>query len=295
MIDFLAQGALSGRGEEVREFYERRPFPGYADGDDASSVLDRGRAAPYLAALDAAIDSAASVLDCGCGTAQVATFLALSASRRKVFGLDGCRASLAEADRFRSRARIDNLTLVRGDLLRPPLARGAFEVVQCRGVVHHTADPDQATRTVASLVAPGGILLLGIYESMARVPHRLRRALGRWNFPLASRLDPVLRRRDLTEAKKETWIEDQYRHPLEHMLPVPRSVRVLEEEGFQWVRTLPPVVEGAQMFEPTQQPSAAGLWLRRAGWMLRGLGDPDAGLVCYVARKNSGAPLGASA
>ena len=34
-------------------------------------------------------------------------------------------------------------------------------------------------------------------------------------------LDPVLRRRDLDEEKKRTWIEDQYRHPLEHILAFP--------------------------------------------------------------------------
>ncbi len=289
VLDFLSERALTGRGEEVREFYERRPFPGYADGDDAASILDRGRVSPYLVALDEAVGATASVLDCGCGTAQVATFLALSGAHRRVFGLDGCRASLAEADRFRARARIANLTLLRGDIFHPPLAQSTFDVVQCRGVVHHTADPDRATRTVASLVAPGGILLLGIYESMARVPHRMRRALGRFSFPLARRLDPILRRRDLTEGKKDTWIEDQYRHPLERMMPVPRSVRLLEDEGFSWVRTLPPAVEDGQMFEATARPSAAGLWARRMGWMMRGLNDQDAGLVCFVARKSRGA------
>ena len=293
VLDFLASKTLTGRGEEVREFYEKRPFPGYADGDSASSMLDRGRDSPYLTALDAAIGPTASVLDCGCGTAQVATFLALSGARRTVFGLDGCRASLAEADRFRQRARIQNLTLLRGDLFAPPLTPGAFDVVQCRGVVHHTADPDRATRTVASLVAPGGILLLGIYESMARIPHRLRRGVGRLSFPLARRLDPVLRRRDLTQSKKDTWIEDQYRHPLEKMMPVPRSVRLLDALGFDWVRTLPPAVDEGHMFEPSPRPSSPGLWLRRAGWMLRGLDDADAGLICYVARKRGAPPTGA--
>jgi SAM-dependent methyltransferase len=285
VLDFLETRPLSGRGEEVREFYERRPFPGYAEGDDASSVIDRGRSSPYLAALDAAISPTATVLDCGCGTAQVATFLALSGPHRRVFGLDGCRASLGEADRFRARAGIRNLTLLRGDLFAPPLARGAFDIVQCRGVVHHTSDPDQATRSVASLVAPGGVLLLGIYESMARFPHRLRRGLGRVHFPLARSLDPVLRRRDLTESKKDTWIEDQYRHPLEQLMPVPASVALLDGLGFGWVRTLPPASENGAMFEPETRPSPVGLWLRRLGWLMRGLGDQDAGLICYVARR----------
>ena len=47
--------ALPARAVEA--FYERRPFPGYAAGDDAHTLLDRSRASPFLVALDAAIPS----------------------------------------------------------------------------------------------------------------------------------------------------------------------------------------------------------------------------------------------
>jgi len=285
VLDFLDNRPLAGRGAEVEEFYTARPFPGYAPGDDAAQILDRGRRSPFLDALDRAIPAEATVLDCGCGTAQVASFLALAGPRRTVVGVDGCAASLAEADRFRERAGVMNLRLLRADLFALPLRPAAFRVVHCRGVVHHTADPLEATRRVASLVAPGGILLLGIYESMGRRLHCARRALGRVWWGGAVKLDPILRRRDLAEDKKRAWIDDQYRHPLEHLMPVPGTMRALREVGFEYVRTVPPAVSGAAMFEDEPEPSPASMLARRAGWLLRGLGDEDAGLVCIVARR----------
>ncbi len=286
VVDFVDGEELSGRGAEVEAFYTRRPFPGYAAGDDAGTILDRGRRSAFLVALDRAIGSATRVLDCGCGTAQLASFLALSGPRRQVVGVDGCKASLAEADGFRERAGIDNLTLLRADLFELPLAPAAFDVVQCRGVVHHTADPEEATRRVASHVAPGGYFVLGFYESMGRRLHCLRRGLGKLWWGGAERLDPILRRRDLAEDKRQAWIDDQYRHPLEHLLPLPRVARQLRELGFDWVRSVPPATAGS-LFDPAPEPSAGRMLARRTGWLLRGLGDEDAGLVCIVARRHS--------
>ncbi len=284
MLDFIAQEQRESAAARVEEFYRRHPFPGYQDSDDAAALIDRCRRAPFLAQLDASIAPDARVLDCGCGTGQLSAFLALAGPRREVVGLDGCTASLAEAERFRQRERVENWTLARGDLFALPLRERSFDVVVCRGVVHHTPDPERATLEVARRVAVGGLLLLGFYESVARIPHRLRRGLGRvLGRPLAL-LDPVLRRRDLDAHKKETWIADQYLHPLERMLGFPRMLELLEAQGFEWVRSVPPAESGA-LFERTARPSSARLGLRRLEWALRCMSDEDAGLVCLVVRR----------
>lgn len=271
----------------VEAFYARSPFPGYAAGDDAGSLLSRGRASPFLMALDAALPPDASVLDVGCGTAQVAAFLALSAARRSVLAVDGCRASLEHAAAFRNRANAGNLQLVRADLFDLPLTRGAWPFVSCRGVVHHTPDPDGAMARVASLVAPGGVLVLGFYETWARAFHRLRRGLAATlrsvERPFVA-LDPLLRGRDLDAEKKRIWIDDQYRHPCEVSLPLPHVAAVLGRLGFRTVRTVPPVPPSGILGDGAAL-SAAAMTRLRAGWMLAGPFDPDAGLVCVVARR----------
>jgi SAM-dependent methyltransferase len=285
ILDTIGVRERETRARDVESFYTANPFPGYAPGDDGPTLIDRSRRAPFLVSLDAAIAPEATVVDCGCGTGQLASFLALSGPRRRVIAVDGCRESLLNADWFRGQARIANLQLVRGDLFDLPLERGKFEVVISRGVVHHTPDPDRAIDCVAQLVAPGGILLLGFYETMGRFLHCSRRALGRVLGRQVRFLDPVLRRRDLDEDKKRIWIADQYLHPLEHILPMPHVVELLEARGFRWVRSVPPAVPGAGMFDSTPKPGAASMFAMRLGWMLRGLGDQDAGLVFVIAEK----------
>jgi len=285
VLDVIGHKARETRAQGVEEFYTRNPFPGYAPGDDGPTLIDRSRRAPFLVSLDQAIGADATVVDCGCGTGQLAAFLALSAPRRRVIGVDGCRESLKCADGFRGKARISNLQLVRGDLFDLPLAKEQFGVVISRGVVHHTPDPDRAIECVAERVKPGGILLLGFYETMGRFLHCSRRALGKAVGRQVRFLDPVLRRSDLDEDKKRIWIADQYLHPLEHILPTPHVVSLLERLGFRWVRSVPPAVEGATLFEPTPKPGAFGMFAMRMGWLVRGLNDQDAGLVFVVAQK----------
>jgi len=285
VVDAIGARTRGQAADGVEDFYSENPFPGYAPGDNRGTLLDRSRRAPFLVQLDNAVPTDATVLECGCGTAQLSAFLASAGPGRTVIGVDGCRVSLEHADQFRERAGIDNLQLVRGDLFELPVPERTYNVVISRGVVHHTPDPDEATRQVARRVAPGGILVLGFYETWGRAFHCVRRAAGKLTRKPIRVLDPILRRRDLDEEKKRIWIEDQYHHPLERILPMPHVLRVLEEEGFAWVRSIPPVATSGNLFEGSPRPSAWGRTTLRAGWALRGLSDPDAGLISLVARR----------
>ena len=289
-VDFIAAEARDDRALEVTEFYQRNPFPGYAPSDDATTLLERSRRSPFLVELDRAIAPDAAVLDCGCGTGQLAAFLALAAPRRRVVGVDACPASLGAAAAFKERAKIGGLAHYLGDLFRLPLAPGAFDVVVSRGVVHHTPDPAGAIRAVARHVAQGGVIVLGFYENVARLPHRVRRGLASVSGDPLRALDPVLRRADLSEEKKQIWIEDQYRHPLERMLALPWVVAELEACGFEWLRSYPPTLATGSLFDRTPRPGRAGFGLRRLGWALAGVSDPDAGLVSVVMRRAAPQP-----
>ncbi len=283
--DFLEASERTDGFEKVNAFYEARPFPGYAPGETAGSLMDRCRASPFMNALDRAIPPDARILDCGCGTGQIPNFLALAGPRRSVIGVDGCRASLTLADDFRRKVSIRNLRYLRGDLFSLPVAEASFDVVISRGVVHHTPDPYRATAEVARRVRPGGVLVLAFYESVGRAFHRLRQRLSRVFDEPPRALDPVLRRRDLDPEKKRTWVADQYEHPLEHCLPFPRVAREVEALGFRWIRSMPPAAAVGEMFEATDQPGALRMGLRRFGWMMAGIRDQDAGMACLVARR----------
>ena len=140
MLDVLASTEREHRAAEVESFYARSPFPGYAPADDGGTLLDRSRRSSFLTALDDAVPPNGRVVDLGCGTAQLAAFLALSGPHRTVFGIDGCRASLSCAEEFRARTETANLQLVRADLFDLPVTDSTFDTVICRGVVHHTLE-----------------------------------------------------------------------------------------------------------------------------------------------------------
>ncbi len=77
VLDVIGEVAREAQAARVEEFYEVSPFPGYAPGDNAATLLDRSRRSPFLVALDRAVRTDGRVLSIGCGTAQVPAFLEL--------------------------------------------------------------------------------------------------------------------------------------------------------------------------------------------------------------------------
>jgi SAM-dependent methyltransferase len=60
-----------------------------------------------------------------------------------------------------------NLHYIQADLLRPPLPAGRFDFVSADQVVHHTPDAAAAVRSLAQLLAPGGVLAFYVYKRKA--------------------------------------------------------------------------------------------------------------------------------
>ena len=62
--------------EAVRRFYERAPFPGYPPRDSLHALRLRAERNRFVRLLDRAIPADARILDIGCGTGQMALYLA---------------------------------------------------------------------------------------------------------------------------------------------------------------------------------------------------------------------------
>ena len=127
------------RTEAVREFYEEAPFPGYPPRDSLTWLRARAERSDFARELDAAIPADARIVEIGCGTGQMSLYLARA--DRQVLGADLTRASLELAAAAGARFGLDRARFVETDLNRPGLKRGAFDVVYCSGVLHHTPDP----------------------------------------------------------------------------------------------------------------------------------------------------------
>jgi len=101
-----------------------------------------------------------TVLDAGCGMGRylrvVSTF-----NPALLVGIDlsGAVRAAREATQV-----FGHVQIVQGDLLRPPFPNQKFDLIYSLGVLDHTPDPKAAFLALAPLVAPGGRIVVWVYE-----------------------------------------------------------------------------------------------------------------------------------
>jgi SAM-dependent methyltransferase/uncharacterized protein YbaR (Trm112 family) len=101
-----------------------------------------------------------TVLEAGTGLGgDAARFARLSDAT--VVGLDLSESIVTAQREFGAAA---NLHYIQADLLRPPLRARRFDFVSADQVVHHTPDAQAAVRSLAGLLAPGGVLAFYVYK-----------------------------------------------------------------------------------------------------------------------------------
>src|SRR5262249_2427673 len=98
------------------------------------------------------------VLDAGCGMGRYMRIAAEMGARGIGIGL----TLAVEAARALT-ADLPEVAVVRGDLLRPPLAEGTFDHIYSLGVLDHTPDPRAAFLSLARLLRPGGRIAIWVY------------------------------------------------------------------------------------------------------------------------------------
>ncbi len=153
-------GGASPSPLPAREAY--RLWAGSYDGENPVSFLDRLAVAELTPGL-----SGLALLDAGCGTARRLAFDAESGPRLAI-GVDLVVEMLAEARRHPERSR----RLAAGDLLRLPIAAGAFDVAWCRLVAGHLEGLGPLYRELARAVRPGGaVVVTDFHPEAARRGH----------------------------------------------------------------------------------------------------------------------------
>ena len=86
----------------------------------------------------------------------------------KVLALDLSRASLAYAKRKARELGVDDISFLQGDILAVEPDLGAFDIVECSGVLHHMADPLAGWRRLTAVLKPGGVMKVALYSETAR-------------------------------------------------------------------------------------------------------------------------------
>jgi ubiquinone/menaquinone biosynthesis C-methylase UbiE len=132
----------------VRRSFEKQA--GLFVGDDSPFARRPASALAWLEPLDPDM----VVLDVACGAAHAAEQAAPHV--RQVVGVDLTPGLLdLGADRLRD-AGITNVLLQEGNAAQLPFVDGSFDLVLCRGAMHHFADPGAAVAEMARVCKDGG-------------------------------------------------------------------------------------------------------------------------------------------
>lgn len=157
--------------DEVRAFYERRPYPAPLKSLDEHRKLyqnpDRRRALSLLLWPTEKPRAGRQILVAGCGTSQAAAY-AMREPDAHVTGIDVSESSLSHTRELQGKYGLRNLDLRRLAVEEAGTLRRMFDHVVCTGVLHHLPDPDAGLRSLRAVLARDGAMHVMVYATYGR-------------------------------------------------------------------------------------------------------------------------------
>jgi SAM-dependent methyltransferase len=175
------------------------------------------------------------------------------------------------------------------NLMQPAFKAESFNMVISIGVLMTTPDPVRAFQNITKLVKPGGYILIGPYHRYGRLITDLRRIIFQLTGDRFLALDPNLRNKKLSEAKRNAWFEDQYRHPQEVKHTIGEVMGWFNDAGLTIIRSLPstklfsPVSGPVSLFEPEEPGNPLERLLVELGMTFKG--SREGGFFNLIGRK----------
>ncbi len=273
--------------EIIKSFYEQTPFPNYDELDSASSLREKAERGVFARLLDEQIPFGAKVLEVGCGTGQLSNFLGTTWGRT-IFAADACLNSLKLAEGFRRANQIKHVAFLQMNLFRPVFRPESFDFVVCNGVLHHTSDPLLGFQTIARLVKPGGVILIGLYNKYSRLVTDFVRFLLRVSGDRVQFLDPRLRDKKADKLRQHTWFMDRFKNPHESKHSIGEVQGWFEGSGFEFLNSIPKATgekfaADEKLFEPHPRGGKVDHFAVQFGELLAG--GRDGGLFVMIGRK----------
>jgi SAM-dependent methyltransferase len=159
------------RSEQVRDFYERMPYPAPLTSLDEHRDLyknrNRRRAEFHLIWPTKEPRGDQEILVAGCGTSQAARY-ALREPDARITAIDVSDASLRYTRDLQRKYNLQNLALHQLPIERVRELGRSFDLVVCTGVLHHLADPDSGLRALHDVLRPSGAMRLMVYAPYGR-------------------------------------------------------------------------------------------------------------------------------
>src|SRR5690242_4451439 len=164
--------------DPVRQQYELLPYPARDPRDEAKRLIEGSPS--HLLELNHYLFAGARdftrpfrALVAGGGTGDGLIMLAQHLSDKgcpaEIVYLDLSKASRAIAEQRAKVRGLGNITFMTGSLLDlPTLGLGAFDYIDCCGVLHHLADPAAGLAALNRALAPDGGLGVMVYGALGR-------------------------------------------------------------------------------------------------------------------------------
>lgn len=247
--------------EEVRDFYDRYPYPPPVDNLAKYQRLwedrQRRRADYHLFWPTRPYREDQSVLIAGCGTSQAAKH-ALRWPAAKVTGIDCSATSVLRTEELKKKYDLRNLEVHWLPLERVSDLGMSFDQIVCTGVLHHLADPDAGLKALRGVLKPDGAMHLMVYAPYGRAGiymlqdfcrrigiratdadiRDLKGALSA--LPPGHPLESLMTQ--APDFRHEAAIADALLHPQDRAYSVPQLFDFIEKAGLtfgRWVRQAP--------------------------------------------------------
>jgi SAM-dependent methyltransferase len=252
---------LSRISEEVRDFYERYPYPRPIDSLDEYRRLwgdrQRRRADFHLFWPARPYREDYSILIAGCGTSQAAKH-ALRWPAAQVTGIDFTATSVSCTEDLRRKYRLKNLQVHQLPVERADELGMSFDQIVCTGVLHHLSDPDAGLNALRDVLKPDGAMHLMVYAPYGRTgiymlqefcrrlgiratDEGIRDLVGALKaLPPGHPLENLLR--EAPDFRHKAALADALLHPQDRAYSVPQLFHFIKKGGLtfgRWIKQAP--------------------------------------------------------
>lgn len=139
--------------QSVRAMYEENPYPRWQSVDLPLKQREEVRGDMLIA---------------GCGTGRTATQAGNVFPNVRIAACDITKRSIAYAMRMAEKFGNTNVAFVQRDIMTLDTMEGAYDFIECSGVLHHMADPVAGWQKLMTRLKPDGIMLICLYSTKAR-------------------------------------------------------------------------------------------------------------------------------
>jgi SAM-dependent methyltransferase len=258
--------------EEVRDFYDRYPYPRPVESLEKYRRLwqdpRRRRADYHLFWPDRPYREGLSILVAGCGTSQAAKY-ALRWPSAQITGIDMSATSVRCTEKLKRKYNLANLHIHQLPIEHAETLRATFDQIICTGVLHHLEDPEVGLSALRNVLKQDGAMHLMVYAPYGRAGIYMLQEFCR-------RIGTVAKDSDIRELIAALRALPSG-HPLENLL---RKAPDFRQEGALADALLHPQDRAytvAQLFDFIERGSLIfGRWVKQASY------SPHCGVMTQI-------------